>query len=236
MLKPLIEYIPPPRPGSKRRGLTKQDQPSTPPMATDARTKTAVNLLDGPSAQARKKELELLLAATRGDPARAAERASLRAEDAAVAARLAELRDAAKRENTRRNFAGIGSPIHEAIVARLDAKLVTEIEEDALARFTERERRSAERRAKKTDVAAADKSSPPADQEADEPQNDPRQLDWVDPSRDLPPLAIKNSATGLLDVPVPTSDPHLPPQPTARGTGRTPFGGPGRFTRHTTFV
>jgi hypothetical protein len=86
---------------------------------------------------------------TRGDPSRAQERERLRAEDQAVARRLAEIKEATKRENARRNFAGMGSPLHEAIVARFDAETVTELERDAMQRFGERERRSAERKAKK---------------------------------------------------------------------------------------
>lgn len=113
-----------------------------------------VRLLDAPAAQARKKELERLLAATRGDPSRAQERAALREQDAAVAARIAELREEAHRENTRRNFAGLGSPLHEAIVAKLDPTLVTELESDALFRFAEREKLAAERRELKAKKAA----------------------------------------------------------------------------------
>jgi YD repeat-containing protein len=56
------------------------------------------------------------------------------------------LKEAAKRDNTKRTLAGIGSPLHEAIVARFDARTVTELERDAMERLTERERRNAERR------------------------------------------------------------------------------------------
>ncbi|HEY3236838.1 MAG TPA: hypothetical protein VGJ84_19125 [Polyangiaceae bacterium] len=108
-----------------------------------------VNALDAPAALARKRELERLLAATRGDPSRAKEREALRLEDAAVSKRLAELRDAQKRDNQRRNFAGIGSPLHEALVARFDAATVAELERDAMTRLSERERKGAERKAKK---------------------------------------------------------------------------------------
>jgi hypothetical protein len=105
--------------------------------------------LDATAALARKRELERLLALTRGDPSKVAERDRLRAEDTAVSKRLAELKEATKLENQRRNFAGIGSPLHEAIVARLDAAVVAELEQDALARFAERERRTAGRKAQK---------------------------------------------------------------------------------------
>lgn len=105
--------------------------------------------LDGAAALARKRELERLLALTRGDPAKAAERDRLRAEDAAVSKHLAELKERTKQENMRRNFAGIGSPLHEAVAARFDAATVAELEADAMARFTERERKNAERKAQK---------------------------------------------------------------------------------------
>jgi hypothetical protein len=108
--------------------------------------------LDAPSALARKRELERLLALTRDDPAKASERDRLRAEDAAVAKHLTDLKERSKQENMRRNFAGIGSPLHEAIVARFDAATVAELEADAMARFAERERRNAERKAQKRNV------------------------------------------------------------------------------------
>ena len=108
-----------------------------------------VSGLDATAAVARKRELERLLAATRGDPSPVAERDRLRAEDTAVSKRLAELKEATTLDNQRRNFAGIGSPLHEAIVARLDGVTVGELERDALARLGERERRTAERKAAK---------------------------------------------------------------------------------------
>ena len=103
-----------------------------------------VSTLDAPLALARKRELEQQLAATRGDSSRARERKRLLAEDLAVSRRLSELREAHMRENSRRNFAGIGAPLHEAVVARFDAGTVAALEADALARLMERERRSAE--------------------------------------------------------------------------------------------
>ncbi|HET9960030.1 MAG TPA: hypothetical protein VFQ61_36310 [Polyangiaceae bacterium] len=105
--------------------------------------------LDGPTVLARKREVERQLAATRGDESKLAERERLRAEDAALSQRLTEIKEQTKRDNTRRNFAGIGSPLHEAIVAKLDAAIVAELEADALERLAERERRSAERKARR---------------------------------------------------------------------------------------
>lgn len=108
-----------------------------------------VSALDHDAAVARQRELESQLVATRGDPARAKERERLRLEVEAVARRIRDLKDAAKRENARRNFAGIGSPLHEAIAARFDAATMAELERDALARLAAREQRSAERKAKR---------------------------------------------------------------------------------------
>ena len=108
-----------------------------------------VSALDGPAALARKREVERLLGVTKGDPSRAAEREALKAENETLSARLTEVREQTKRENTRRNFAGLGSPLHEAVVARLEARVVAEIEQDALRRLDERERIANERRAKK---------------------------------------------------------------------------------------
>ena len=109
-------------------------------------------ILDGRAALERKREVDARLSAIKAQLAPGAttpERESLKAESAALAARLTAVRDETKRENARRNFAGLGSPLHEAVVARLDAATVAELEQDALARLADRERRSAERKAQK---------------------------------------------------------------------------------------
>jgi hypothetical protein len=97
----------------------------------------------------RKRRVERMLAETRDNPARAQERAQLRAENDRLSARLGELREAERALNQRRNFAGIGLPFYEAAAARLDAVTLAAIEADAMARFAERERISAERKAAK---------------------------------------------------------------------------------------
>jgi len=104
--------------------------------------------LDAAGALARKREVEAMLPATR-DPRRAAERKRLVAEDEALSRRLREIKEETKRMNARRNFAGVGSPLHEAILARFDAATVAELEADAMVRLAQRERRSAERKAAK---------------------------------------------------------------------------------------
>jgi len=105
--------------------------------------------LDGPDAALRKREVEALLGAIRQDPARREERESLKAELVALDARLREYKEETKRDNARRNFAGIGSPIHEAMVERLPASVVAELEALALGKLAARARRAAERRAAK---------------------------------------------------------------------------------------
>lgn len=123
-------------------------------QVVDGRPVPDVSGLDGPSALARKREIERLMGVLKGDPARTAEREALKLEDAALARRLTDLREEQKRENSRRNFAGIGSPLHEAIVGRLDATTVAELEAEAMNRLAERERRSAEKKAAKAAKAA----------------------------------------------------------------------------------
>lgn len=108
-----------------------------------------VSGLDGPAALARKRDVERRLGQLRGEVTRETEREALKLENAALDARLRDWREAQKRENTRRNFAGIGSPLHEAIVLRLPSEAVAELEADAMRRLGERERKSAERKASK---------------------------------------------------------------------------------------
>ncbi|MBV9948117.1 MAG: hypothetical protein JOZ69_14780 [Myxococcales bacterium] len=106
-------------------------------------------------------ERQLGAIADKSDP----RRADLKREHEALGSRLSWLKEQIKAENTRRNYAGIGSPLHEACVARLDPSLVAELEADAFARQQERLRRAEERRAQKPAAAAlppAPSKSPPA--------------------------------------------------------------------------
>ncbi len=96
----------------------------------------------------------------RRDDAFQAERRRLIATLAALDAHVRDLREREGEERKRRTFAGIGSPLHEAIVARLDPALVAELEADALRRQAEREARAAERGASKG--AAPAPKPPPA--------------------------------------------------------------------------
>jgi hypothetical protein len=106
-----------------------------------------VSRLDGPAALARKRVVEARLGAIRADASRVQEREALKAENGALDARLREVKDEAHREQTRRNFAGIGSPLYEAIVERLPVDVVLELEAAALVKLGDRERRAAERKA-----------------------------------------------------------------------------------------
>lgn len=109
-----------------------------------------VSHLDAPAILTRKREVEARLGQlTKLDP----EREILKAENEALAARLREIKEQTKLENTRRNFAGIGSPLYEAIVERLPPTHVAELETAALAKLADRERRSAEKRAAKAVLA-----------------------------------------------------------------------------------
>ncbi len=108
-----------------------------------------VSTLDGPAIYARKSLVEKRVAALRGDLLRTAERETLKRELVALDTRIRELKERQKRENARRNFAGIGSPLHEALVERLSPELVVELEAEAMAKLAEREQRSAERKATK---------------------------------------------------------------------------------------
>lgn len=106
----------------------------------------------------RKREVEVRLRATKQDPAQAAERAAAKAEHEALDRRLSELSEAKKRENVRRNFAGIGSPLHDAIIAKFDAATVAELEREALRLLAQREHTSAA--AKAARIAAKTEVTP----------------------------------------------------------------------------
>jgi hypothetical protein len=122
--------------------------------------------LDGPAALAKKREVEARLSAIRGDTSKLEEREALKRENEALGVRLGEWREEQKRNNLRRNMAGIGSPFYEvvaewlAMMAPLEGEhaapnsprrilSVQEFEAVALERLAERERKSAERKAAK---------------------------------------------------------------------------------------
>ena len=108
--------------------------------------------LDAPAALARKREVEARLGAIREDSFKRDEREALKLENLALDARLREIKEQTKIENTRRNFAGIGSPLHEALIERFPSTHVAELERVALAKLAEREQRSAEKKVAKVPV------------------------------------------------------------------------------------
>jgi hypothetical protein len=103
--------------------------------------------LDGPAALVKKREVEARLSAIRGDTSKFEEREALKRMNEALGARLGEWREDQKRNNLRRNMAGIGSPFYEVVAEKLGD--VAALEAAALERLAERERKSAERKAAK---------------------------------------------------------------------------------------
>jgi hypothetical protein len=108
-----------------------------------------MTLLDLPALLARKREVEGQLGAQKGSMSRAAldARDALKLENAAIDLRLRTLREADKRERARRVFAGIGSPLYEALTERLPPAVVAELASAAMEKLEARELRAAERRA-----------------------------------------------------------------------------------------
>jgi hypothetical protein len=82
-------------------------------------------------------------------------REQLKADLAAAVDAVRTAKEAQKRALQLRVFAGLTSPLHEAVAARLDPAVAAELEADAIARQAERDRRGVERRAAKAAAAAA---------------------------------------------------------------------------------
>ena len=81
--------------------------------------------------------------------------------DAAVS-RQRDAKAAVKQATARRNFAGINSPLHDAIVARVDPSLDAEVEVEALAILAQREEKNRiERDAKRVKNAKKVENDPP---------------------------------------------------------------------------
>lgn len=109
-------------------------------------TDEEIGRLTGPLALARKREVEARLREIKGDLTKLEEREFLKREDNAIVARL----KAYKEENKRRAFAGMGTPLYEALVEFIDDdEVLTSLELAALEKLAERERVSAERKAGK---------------------------------------------------------------------------------------
>lgn len=97
-------------------------------------------------------------------------REALKAELAELLARMAELKSQIKIANAKKTFCGIGSPIHEALVARVDPALVAEIEADGISRQEAREERARLRKASKAAAPPAPPPPPTAPSRATPPQ------------------------------------------------------------------
>jgi hypothetical protein len=119
----------------------------------------SVDHLDGPAALARKREVEGRLSAIKGDASKLDEREALKRENGALDARLRDWKEEQKAGNARRNFAGIGSPLHEVLVERLPAVVVAEFEQAAMRKLDDRERRSAERKKAKASAGSGEGAS-----------------------------------------------------------------------------
>lgn len=136
-------------------------------------TNAEFSTLDAAACVARQREIEARFAATKDDPNAKDERQAFRLELDAVVARLREPKEQVKAENMRRNIAGIGSPLHEACVAMLGADTVARLDADALARFAEREARTAARKAAKSGQVSTAPAPPVAIEPGSRPTSRP---------------------------------------------------------------
>lgn len=93
---------------------------------------------------------------------RAAARSALKAAAERCAGDVREAKDRLKEDQTRRVFAGIGSPLHMAIVAALAPDVVAKLEAAAIDIQADREAKAAARRAAKAATVPATAPSPPA--------------------------------------------------------------------------
>jgi hypothetical protein len=109
--------------------------------------------------QARLTALKTAVASTPPDAREALlrEREEVKLALEAALARARDAKDAEAARNRMRNFAGLGTPLHEALVARFPPDVVAELEAAAEAGQMVRDQRAAERRA-----AKAAKEPPPA--------------------------------------------------------------------------
>lgn len=93
------------------------------------------------AAIARKAEINRLLAIIRQTGAQTEMRPALIREDRALADHLRDLKERQKAENARRNFAGLQSPLWDAVTRKFDPAIVRELELAALRGLAEREQR-----------------------------------------------------------------------------------------------
>ena len=112
--------------------------------------------------QTRLGALRPLIAAAKGAEQEALhrEREALKLALAVALAVERDEKEARKREEQARHFAGIGSPLHAAIVARFPADVVRELEDAAVAKQLERDAAAAARRERAAKVAASPPEKP----------------------------------------------------------------------------
>jgi len=100
--------------------------------------------LDYQTARDRYRAVVDALAAAGDEPKQQLARAKLVLESQALQARLSELKPERRLIFARRRKAGLDTPLHWAIKARLEPALVAELEADALARLDEKAARGGE--------------------------------------------------------------------------------------------
>lgn len=115
----------------------------------DGETAPDVSHLDRAAATARLREIEARQRELRGDPSGAAERVKLGLEREALQRHVRILKVRQRGASARRHLAGLDSPLYEVVAERVNAVVLAELERAALERLADRERRNAERKAKR---------------------------------------------------------------------------------------
>jgi hypothetical protein len=147
-----------------------------------------------------------LSATAKDDP----QREAVKTELAAAVERGRNAKEALKQLTARRNFAGLGSPLHLACMGSLPDDVVAELEEEAMAILTERERRAAERRAAK----AAATPAVPTMQAVEAPAPPPRTM--VSPAPEVYRVLPRASPSPQIAQAPSTPRPPSPARPPSR--------------------
>jgi hypothetical protein len=155
-------------------------------------------------------ELQRRLTTTTKD---APEREELKAKLVAAVDRARQAKEKQKHATQRQVFAGLQTPLAEAMRARLDPVLVGELEANALARQAERDRKGEERRAAK--AAATPQAAPPTTPA--EPPAPPSPRTLVAQAPEVYHVVPRASTSRLVASAPPTPRPSPPPRPPSRG-------------------
>lgn len=137
-------------------------------------------------------------------------REQLKADLAAAVERGRAAKEATKQLTGRRNFAGLGSPLHLACIARLPEDVIAELEEEAMAILTERERQAAERRAAKAAAAPAVPTMPAVEAPAPSPRT------VVAPAPEVYRVLPRASPSPQIAPAPPAPRPRSPARPPSR--------------------